>query len=291
MSIFGASTMSSNFLTSRSRFVKPVALAVGILAAGALEARADVYAYSRQTLSGLIVQGTTVSSLTTSTQDSATLNGSGPANGNTTDAPQAFVGDGSLNPGQNFFGRAGAIGSPTFARGDVLWGGAAGGASTVAEGSISGYGEASGSASYTLTADFALGASGTVGLSFDFLNSAIVDFVGSSLGLAAADFNSNLTIVITDSNGEVVWDESPEELNSSLSLIAPGSLTDGVGGTFTFMTGVLDAGDYTATLSGSSEIALRQAVPEPSSVALMGCGVMAAVGFAARRSRRALARS
>ncbi|WP_337175434.1 EDSAP-1 family PEP-CTERM protein [Paludisphaera sp.] len=279
--------MISSLRSLPTRLVTPVALAMGLVAAGVPETRADVYAYSRQTLSDLVVGGTTVSSLTTSTQDSATLNGSGPANSDPTDAPQAFVGAGALNPGENVFTQAGALGSPTFARGDVLWAGAAGGASTVAEGSVINTASASASASYTLTAEFSLAADGAVDLSFDFENSAIVQFLGSYLGLAAADFNSNLTIIITDSSGAVVFDESPDELNTSLSLTAAGSLSDGTSGTFTFDVGTLVAGDYTATLSGSSEIALRQAVPEPSSVILMGCGVMAAVGFGVRRARRA----
>jgi hypothetical protein len=280
--------MNSSRRTFSTRFVTSVALGIGFLAAAAPAARAsNVYAYSQQTLDKLAFTGATLSPLTTSTSDSATLTGyAGVANSDPTDALVAFVGTANAGSAQNYFPAAGALGTASFARGDVLLGGGA--FSTVAEGSVVGAGLATGDSSYTVSGDFTLTGAGLhqVALAFEYANALRVDFSGAEPGLSAANFKTNFTIKITDINGTVVFDSSPSELNKSISLTAAGTTSFSNASTpFSVSTDLL-AGTYTASITSLSEIALRSSVPEPSSVILMGCGIASAVGFAARRARQ-----
>lgn len=283
--------MTSQFRTLRTRLASSVALAIGLLVVTGPSARADAYAYSQQTLKNFVLSVTPTGALSTSTGSAASLNGSGSSHNDPTDTLQTFVGDGSLNPGENKFIQAGALGSNTFARGDAQWdptfNGGKGSISTVAEGAMNTYGTAAGSSDFNLTATLTLTSAQAVTLSFDWLNSLRVDYSGTLMGLAAANFDANFTVVFKNSSGTVVFDESPKDLNKSFSLIAAGSHAEmGLSGSILLTTATLAADTYTATITGGSQVSLEQVVPEPASMIMMGLGAASAIAFAARRSRR-----
>lgn len=282
----GHLTMSFAIRKVPNRFVASVALAIGLLAGAASGARADVYAYSTQTLDNFTFTGAAIQMpLTTSTQDSAILTGfPGAVNQDPTDALVSFVGAANAGSAQNFFGQGGALGSPSFARGDVRWAG--GVASTVAEGSLIVPGQASGAASFNISAFITLSAAGVVTLGFDYDNDLVAQIAGSYAGLAAANYSFNFTIT-NQAGNNVLFSSSPDEVNTSVSVIvSPGSIIESASGSVSITSTTLQAGTYLATITGSSQISLRQAVPEPTSVALLGCGVAAVVATAARQTRR-----
>ena len=117
-------------LGARRAFACGLAAAVMLLGGWTSSTKADyAYGFSEQTISNLTITPTIspLSGVTTSTTSSATLNGSGPANSNALDTPQAYIGGSPAAP-QNDFLRY-APGNPVpvspvgnFTRGDAVIG-------------------------------------------------------------------------------------------------------------------------------------------------------------------------
>lgn len=160
----------------------------------------------------------------------------------------------------------------------------------------------------------------TATLSFDFFSSPFMQvFLQSTVGqLSTATANLVMTITITDSAGATVFNWTPDgvlgsgifggtenadaaNLNTSLAtnFLTRGNLFTydptgcgtpggtgvgtGCGGNFNAVSNALTTGNYTLTLNAVESVDLvKQAAPEPGTLALLGLG-LAGLGYASRR--------
>jgi len=250
-------------------------------------ARADIYAYSTQQLSAFTFTGGTVGALSPGTTNTSVQIGSpsgSDAHIDATDALEAYVGPGP-KPAENFFGQAGQV-NPDYARGDSLIAGLVPGSSptlsNVAEAFLHTQGgQSSAIGSWSLSAPFTVSSSGTVTLSFAFTN--LLNLVNTSPGSSLASYAFDFTI--RDASNALVFDSAPTAVNAGASLNAPGSVTTPGSGTIAITSGILAAGTYTGTITGTERVFLT-AVPEPSPLAMGGLAAAVGVAFGWFRRKR-----
>jgi hypothetical protein len=230
----------------------------------------------------------TITGLATATQDSTTVNGSGIANSDATDAVQAYQGGAPASP-QNFFSRY-APGNPplspsgNFTRGDVIAGSPLGGSrSVVAESyldtALAGApASETASSSQTTSFSFTLPSSSAVSIGYNFSND-LFTFNNGSGAQASADYHFDLTL--KDAAGNIVFNASTSSTNLS-STAPPGGVEIIRSGTETLTTPVL-TGNATYTVIASST-ATTSIVPEPSSILLLIVGCTLALAARWRKS-------
>jgi len=253
------------------------------------DVQAASYGYAFQNTSGFTFSGASIGTLTTQTSTSAQSAAGAIPSGlagdiEPMDALQAYVGNPPV-PGQNVFTPVGPS-NPDYARGDVLITPAFS-ISNVAEGFLTPPGAATATSAWTVSAPITLSASGTVTLGFNFSNALNVSLTDGP-GLASANYSFNFTIA--DSGGTtVLFSSAPTTVNNSVSLTLPGSINIPTStGTVSITSSTLAAGTYIASISGSETIDIRQtAIPEPSSVVLLGSGLAIGLGCCVRRIRQA----
>jgi hypothetical protein len=262
--------------------VAPAVLALFAGLTGA--ARADFYAYSVQQTSNYSFTGATAGTLTPGTTTSAvqvaSISGFDSHVGGL-DAAQAYVGPAGGKPPENTFTPKGQVDAP-YARGDALLTLPPNAATTnnVAELFLTEPGSASATGAWSISASLTLAADGTVSLSFDFTNQLTLVHTGLPPGTVQASFTYNFTI--QDAAGNVVFSSAPSQINHSVSLTAQGMVDVPGSGSITITSTTLTAGTYRGTISGV-ETVFANAVPEPSSVALVALGVVGLGGVAVRR--------
>jgi len=261
---------------------------VSALALWAGQARADFYAYSMQELSGFTFTGATIGTLSTGTSTSASQSGV-PTGGETQipapfDTLESYVGPGPRPP-ENFFGQVGQV-NPDYARGDVLITPVFT-ISTVAEGYLNTPGISTGTGSWSVTAPITVAANGTVTLGFTYANLLQVMIGASALnGSATATYAFDFSIATPGAGGTVVFDSGPTQVNNTIGLTSPGSITLPGSGVISITSGVLAAGVYQATIAGNSHIDLQaRTVPEPASAMLLILGGLGVFGVARRRMK------
>jgi hypothetical protein len=252
-------------------------------------------------LTGVTVSGPGVTAITTgsSTADSAALGGSGVSHNNVTDALQSYVGAAPPSGENNFNQYSSQGGGPQtgdFTRGDTvitnlgnLFRSGGFSASNVAETSVntavSGPGIL-GTGQGTWTASGSFTSTGTsVTVSFNFSNTVIAELTGG--GNTESSFQ--VVIAVKDQHGHEV-DASPDALNAALSAPPTGiPLSSSGSGSETLSLAGLTAGDtmsITITGTENSSVSLT-AVPEPSSMCLIGIGLSTAAVSRWRRRRPA----
>jgi hypothetical protein len=294
---------------SKRCLIPPRALAAVVAAAAlvlclAPAARADLgYAFATQTLTGVNVSGTGLVAVSTgsSTTDSDALAGSGVSHNDPLDAKQSYVG--ALPPsGENNFNAYSTQGGGTqagdFTRGDTviatpgnLFNSTGFNASNVAETALntasSGPGIlGTGQGTWTASGSFTTPLTTTsVTVSFNFTNTVIAQLTGA--GVSQASFQ--MEISIKDQHGHEV-DASPDQLNAALSAPPTGSPISSSGsGTQVLSLAGLTAGDtFAVTITGTENTSVSlTAVPEPSSMCLLGIGLSSAAIARFRRKRAA----
>jgi PEP-CTERM motif len=275
---------------SKRRLAWGLAAFVFLLGGWTTNLRAGIaYGYAEQTISNLTILPAinALGGVTTSTSDSATLNGSGLANSNALDAPQAYIGGTPVAP-QNDFTRyaPGAIPvSPAgnFTRGDALIASltAPNSSSVVSESFLNTTTPTSETASSSLTASllFTPTATGALAMTYNFANDAYVFTTDS--GSATANFNFNITI--KDLAGNIVFSSSTA--NTNLTLASPPNGGEVIrNGMETVTTTSLTAGtSYSLIFSDTTGTSALVSIPEPSSVVLLGLGGVAALVVFRRR--------
>jgi hypothetical protein len=269
-------------MTRKKSFAGILALgaALALMLGSPVTARADYYGFAEQTISNLVFTGATVGTVATGSQSNASQvgvpNGS-ESNVAVLDALQSFVGP-TARPAENTYTPVGPV-NPDYVRGDSQITGA-GTLNAVAEGFKRALGTSAGSGSVSLSAPIVVSTTGVVTLTFNYANLVSVFQTNNGGSVAAGvsfDFN------IQNSAGVSVFDSAPGVLNNSLSLTSPGSATTPGSGTISIST-TLAAGTYQATLIQGARVFIN-AVPEPSSVALLGVGGLSAF-LLVRRTRR-----
>jgi hypothetical protein len=239
------------------------------------------YGYAEQTISSLSIAPSisAVGTVTSTSTAGATFNGSGNSSSDTLDAPQVFIG-GSPQAPQNFFSRY-APGSPpvspdgNFTRGDsqiVSLAGPANSASVVSESYLNGTGPANETGTSAITASllFTTTTAGSLTIGYNYSNDAFVFTSGG--GTATARFGFDITI--KDLAGDVVFDSSTPATN--LTLASPPNGVELISsGTQSINTASLAAStEYSIifSITSGTSVALPAAVPEPSSLVLVGFG-------------------
>jgi len=267
------------------------AFATALLATLGGQAKADIYAYSEQTLSGFTFTGATIDlpNLTTTTNDGANQNvppAGAAGDSNPTDSLQAFIGAPADNPGENSFTPHGVT-ATNYVRSDVLITPAFT-VSTVAEGNLTGLGSSGGQSQWTISAPITVTSAGTVTLSFTFANLLTVistGALGNETGSARYSFSFSIDTLTSPSVN--LFQSAPIDVNAAVSRNNAGTSTQPGGGVVTITSTTLAAGTYQATITGSSGVLLTAAVPEPASCVMLGLGGLAVAGYARRRLRSA----
>jgi hypothetical protein len=286
------------------RVLTAVAPAVALVLCLTPAARADVgYSFAEQTVTGVHVSGTGLTALTSgsSTADSAALGGSGVSHNSPTDALLSYIGA-LPNSGENNFSRYSSQGGGTqtgdFTRGDTVIANPGGlfstdgfAASNVAETSlntlVSGTGIlGTGQGTWTASGSFTTPSTTTsVTVSFNFSNDVTAQLTGQ--GLSQASFQ--VVISIKDQHGNEV-DASPSLLNAALSAppTGPPVTSSGSGSQVLSLVGLTAGDTFAITITGTenSSVSLT-AVPEPSSMCLIGIGLSTAALSRWRRKRAA----
>jgi hypothetical protein len=285
-----------------ARVVATAALAVALALCLTPAVRADAgYAFAEQTVTGVNVTGTGLAAASTgsSTADSAAIGGSGVSHNNPTDALQSYVGAAPPS-GENNFGQYSSNGGGPqmgdFTRGDTLITGpgnlfnstgfnASNVAETALNSTVSGPGVlGTGQGTWTASGSFTTPSTTTsVTVAFNFTNIVVAQLTGA--GLSQASFQ--VVISIKDQHGHEV-DANPDALNAALSAPPTGApLTSSGSGTQVLSLAGLTAGDtFAITITGTenSSVSLT-AVPEPSSMCLLGIGLSSAAIARFRRKR------
>lgn len=270
-------------MTRRSLLLLGTTLAAAIGLGGS--AHADSYAYSNQTLSNFTFAGPTPGALSFGGQNGATINGSGPAMSNSTnDVPQAYAGVGAPPP-QNTFTPTN-VGSGNYARGDSL-------VTPTPSFTTAAVGEtylstipfqSSGIGNWNVSAPITLTSAGTVTLSFNYVNNLFAQ-VTQPGGTASSSLSFSFTITPTNApNSAPVFTASPTQVNRGVSVLTIGQQNFQDSGTVTITSASLAAGTYTATITGSARV-FATVVPEPSSIAMAGAGLIGLAGLGLRRMR------
>jgi len=272
-------------------------VALSLVGGWAANARADIaYAFAEQTISALSISpaGTPVVGVTTFTQDSTTVNGSGISNSAPLDAPQAYQGGTPPAP-ENLFTRY-APGSPPvspvgdFTRGDVLIASIATGtnsSSVVAESYLNS------PTAKTETGNGGLGASfsftpttaGPLTITYTFAN----DLFAFTTGSGSASANYHFDITIKDAAGSIVFSSATP--NTNLTTSAPPQGVEVIRtGTESVTSPSLSVGTvYTVSFSSTAQSSVA-VVPEPNVAMLVAAGgaLTLAVGAVRRRTRRSV---
>jgi len=279
-----------------------LAVAASALIAGASTGAkaAPVYAFSEQTISGVVITpvgaSTPVGGVTTVTQDSSTLNGSGGSNSDPLDAPQAYQGGAPAAP-QNFFARyapglipVSPVAGGTFTRGDAQIASIASMtnlSSVVAESYLPGPGTSSATGSGGLAASFSFipNTSTAFTITYNYANDAYV-FVGPGPGGGNATADYHFGISIKDSAGNIVFNSATANTNLSLSAPPPGGEIIR-SGSEAVVTPVLTGGQtYTMIFSSTAQTSVTTLIPEPASVSLFGIGTFSVLALARVRNRK-----
>jgi hypothetical protein len=173
--------------------------------------------------------------------------------------------------------------TPDYARGDALVTAPTLSTASVAEGFMADAGIATGSSAWSISAPLTLSVAGAVSLSFNYSNQFSLVNTTTPSGAVSADYN--YTFSIKDSGGSIVFTSSPNAVNEALSLSSQGSNSPAGSGSISITSTTLTAGTYTMTLSGSSHVFIN-AVPEPSTDALLVSGAALIAGLALKLRRR-----
>jgi hypothetical protein len=272
---------------SSIRFLLTVSVVGCLCLAGT--ARADFYAYGVQQTSGYTFTGATVGTLSPNSLSSAAQTATpagADAHVGTTDVLESYVGPAAGKPPENTFTPKGLT-TPSYARGDALLSFVPGTpvTSNVAELYMVGGGpgtNAAASGSWSLSAPIAVTTIGgsALSLTFAYVNTLSVIHTGLPPGVVQASYS--YTFTVQDAAGAIIFTSSPTAVNNTISLLVPGATTLPGSGSLTITTGTLGVGTYTATISGT-ETVFANAVPEPSTVVLMGLGIAGVAGTVARR--------
>jgi hypothetical protein len=261
------------------------AAALALVAGLSASARADIaYAFAEETISNLSISPvgslTNISPVTTGTTAGASLNGSGPATSDFTDALQASIG--SPLPGGTL-----PTGPTDFTRGDVLISNLntpTNSGQVVAESYITKAGLASGSGGLTASLSFTPTVATALTIAYNFNNDIYVATSGT--GKASASFKFDITI--KDAAGNIAFDSNTASTNRSIASPPQGFELTG-SGTESVTSGTLLAGQqYTLVFSENANTFVSvAAVPEPGPIALAAvAGGLTIVTGAIRRLRR-----
>jgi len=263
----------------------------------ATSARAAIaYGFATQTISNLSISPTVTptSAVTFTTQDGASVNGSGTTLFDALDVLQTYIGGVPPAP-ENFFARY-APGNPpvsptipsSFTRGDAAIptpSGPMNTSSVVSESYLNAAdGPSSEGASSGLNASFSftVATSSALSITYDYANRAFVYTDGGQN--ASSDYHFNITI--KDAAGNIVFTSATG--NTNLSLVAPppgGEVIRTGSETVTTAPTLLTPGvGYTLIFSSTSQSGVR-AVPEPSVFAMLGVAGVFGLGYY-RKTRR-----
>jgi hypothetical protein len=275
-------------------------LAIALVLFLAPPARADFgYAYAEQSITGLqLFTGVTNPTVTgSSSSASAAINGSGTSTNDPLDTKQAYLGA-APPASQNFFSHYSSFDGGTqagdFTRGDALISSLGNlfrspgvSATNVAETFISTGGTGIGalgtaSGSWTVAGTFTSNAEVLVA-TFNFANDLWTNITGQGVVQAAYQ----LVFSIKDQHGHEV-DASPSVVNLALSSPPPGPeiVTSGAGSASLSLAGLTPGDTFALTITGTETTAVQlTAVPEPSSICLMGIGLSTAAAARWRRRR------
>lgn len=281
-------------IPQRLRWILAASAVVALAGMGRNEARADIaYGYATQSVTFKVTPGAgTISggTQTARTGDSAVLSPGGSESMlGTNDALQSYIG--SSRPPENSFGPIGMV-NPNYAHGDTLISsqnlfGAGFTAQSVAESYLtSGAGNADGNWHFAQL--FTVSSATDTKLNFVYSYSNTITGAVTGIGTADSTYAVDITINnVTTGTTVLVFNNAPiSELNHSLSSPPSFTLSDS-DPNHQFDTGNLFRAGQTYQLLISGSTTVNTAVPEPSSLALIGLGLAGTFGFVRLRKRSA----
>lgn len=269
----------------RMKFSAMVGVAALLLYAVAADAAS--YGYSSQRISDFDivtvsgdVEFNTAESVADTSAESDTQSPSSDSDNAPLDPLQAFVG--SNPPEENFnFGADGDASNSAkgqvdadYARSDALITDfddsviGANGESVAESLMASPGGESTGTTTWALGANITVNTAATLSFEFDYMNSLYAELDEGDLPGSISTAGVSLDITVTDSDGNVVFESSPDEVNESRSRTTPGSLEHEDSGTVVTATetGLLTAGEYDISIIGGSSTDQVVAVPSPAAL-------------------------